>query len=339
MTYKVGLRTLFYTDDMRLNWHGTGPRPLLVDVWYPAAPTAHEAPVLVGEPEAPLFRAGHAARGANLPDDDLIFPLIMISHGTGGAAVQLGWLASALAAQGYIVAGVNHHGNTAVEPYTPQGFARVWERPQDLTLMLDRLLDDPIFGSRIDLRRVGAAGFSIGGYTALALAGGVLDLHALQAAYRASGRPLASLAPPEFPDAETVVALLTRLADEDSSHRQSYCDGRVRAAFVIAPAFGEAFTAAGLAPIIIPVKIVAGAADTNTPPSLNAVRYTSLIKQADLVILDGQVGHYTFLAESTPLGQRLLPELCVDHPSIDRAAIHQQVSQSAVEFFERHLTG
>jgi predicted dienelactone hydrolase len=252
--------------------------------------------------------------------------------------VQLGWLASALAAQGYIVAGVNHHGNTALEPYTPQGFARVWERPQDLTVMLDRLLDDPILGPRIDLGRVGAAGFSIGGYTALALAGGVLDLHALQAAYRDSGRPLVSLVPPEFPDAERLVALLTKLADEDSSHRRSYRDGRVRAAFVIAPAFGEAFTAAGLAPIDIPVKIVVGAADTNTPPSLNAMRYAGMIEQADLVILDGDVGHYTFLAEGTPLGQRLLPEFCVDHPSVDRAAVHRQVSRWAMEFFEQYLT-
>lgn len=100
----------------------------------------------------------------------------------------------------------------------------------------------------------------------------------------------------------------------------------------------ETFAAAGLAPIDIPVKIVAGGADTNTPPSLNAMRYASMIKQADLAILDGQVGHYTFLAEATPLGQRLLPEFCVDHPSVDRAAIHGQVSRWAVEFFDRHLS-
>jgi len=77
--------------------------------------------------------------------------------------------------------------------FLPQGFARVWERPQDLSIMVDRLLDDPIFGPRIDLRRVGAAGFSIGGYTALALAGGMLDLHALQAAYRESPRGVGQL--------------------------------------------------------------------------------------------------------------------------------------------------
>lgn len=35
--------------------------------------------------------------------------------------------------RGYVVAAVNHHGNTSREPYLPHGFLLWWERAKDLT--------------------------------------------------------------------------------------------------------------------------------------------------------------------------------------------------------------
>src|SRR5262249_10834776 len=122
MPYKVGLRTVPYVDTTRSNWQRTAPRPLLTDIWYPAAPDANETAVYVGPPEYTLFVAGNAARDADMASAAARFPLIALSHGTGGTALGLGWLASALAARGYIVAGVNHHGNSAVEAYAVEGF-------------------------------------------------------------------------------------------------------------------------------------------------------------------------------------------------------------------------
>ena len=42
-------------------------------------------------------------------------------------------------------------------------------------MLIDKLLADPRFGPRIDATRIGAAGFSLGGYTVLALAGARLS--------------------------------------------------------------------------------------------------------------------------------------------------------------------
>jgi predicted dienelactone hydrolase len=51
------------------------------------------------------------------------------------------WLGDFLAQHGYIVAAVNHHGNTAAgDQILAQGFALVWERPEDLTAVLTKLL-------------------------------------------------------------------------------------------------------------------------------------------------------------------------------------------------------
>jgi len=337
MSHKVGLRTVPYEDTTRSNWQRTGARPLLTDIWYPAVPDASEAPVFIGPPEYTLFVAGNAARDADLMASAERFPLIALSHGTGGTALGLGWLASALAARGYIVAGVNHHGNTAVEAYAIEGFARIWERPLDVTVLLNHLLADPTFGPHIDSARIGAAGFSLGGYTALALAGGLLDLPHLLATYAATGRDLADDMPPEVADRQALANLLMQLAHEDTSHKRSYRDERIRAAFAMAPALGEAFTAGGLAPVSIPVQIVVGAADTSTPPQSNALRFAGFIKDAATVVLEGQVGHYTFLAECTDLGREALPALCIDSPGVDRRTIHEQVSQLATQFFDQHL--
>ncbi|PYO09275.1 MAG: hypothetical protein DMD75_16240 [Candidatus Rokuibacteriota bacterium] len=99
-------------------------------------------------------------------------PLIVLSHGTGGGAATMAWLAETLASNGYIVAAVNNHGNTAAEPsYQLHGFMLWWERARDISVLIDRLVADPQSGAHIDRSRIGVAGFSLGGYTALAMVG------------------------------------------------------------------------------------------------------------------------------------------------------------------------
>ena len=75
------------------------------------------------------------------------------------------WLVEPLVAAGFRVIAVDHHGNNYVDGYEPEGFLFVWERPRDLTFVLDVLADEQPHGP------VGAAGFSVGGYTLAALAG------------------------------------------------------------------------------------------------------------------------------------------------------------------------
>lgn len=337
MNHPVGLQTLHLTDPTRRNWQNTGQRPLVTDIWYPANENAQEQDILIGPPDAPLFVAGRAAREADLAASPQHFPLVMLSHGTGGAAMQHGWLATVIAAHGYIVAGVNHHGNTALEPYVIQGFSHVWERARDVSEVLTQLLGHPTFGSRIRRDQIGAAGFSLGGYTVILLAGGITDLKAFDAAYKNSGRKLIDEVPPEFPDPAAFVAYFQNLVENDTDHKQSFRDERIKAGFSIAPPLGEAFTPEGLKPIQIPIQIVVGAADTQAPPERNAEHFAKWITGSELTILPVPVGHYVFLADATELGKEMLPMLCVDPPRIDRAAIHSRVSEMACTFSDTHL--
>ena len=87
--FKVGMTTRLFTDDARTNWAGDAARPLLTKIWYPAETTAQESEITIGAPDKPLLISGRAARDAKILPAKKPYPLIILSHGTGGSALQL----------------------------------------------------------------------------------------------------------------------------------------------------------------------------------------------------------------------------------------------------------
>jgi predicted dienelactone hydrolase len=337
--YKVGVTQERFIPRGPYRWRAAQTRALLATVWYPAAATAREQPQWIGTPGKPLARAGEAAPGAALARRPERFPLIVISHGTGGSALAMAWLGARLASHGYIAVAVNHPGNNALEPYTAQGFTLWWLRAKDLSAVIDGMLSDHRFAPRIDSRRIGAAGFSLGGYTMVEIAGGRTS-PALFAFCSAHPHARRCADPPEFPG--LVNRALTLLKTSPSYRAAvrgasaSYRDPRVRAILAIAPANGVAFVPASLERISIPVEIVAGSADVIEPVNENARYFATHIPGSRFTLVPG-VGHYTFFATCTALGKRTQPELCDDGPGINRRRIHSLVAQLAVKFFATHL--
>ncbi len=321
------------------NWRGSDDRALSGIVWYPAVATAKdERDQYIGPPGAPLFYAGRAAENATLAPAFGGLPLIALSHGTGGSAMQMAWLGTCLAARGFIVVAVNHPGNNAVTGYTTQGFVEGWERARDISTAISAVLSDPRFGARIDPDRIGAAGFSYGGYTMMELAGAITDSNRLLAW---CDEQKGACNPPEMPDLMEKFKSIRQQPEVQQSLQRagnSYRDPRIRAVFAIAPAVARAFTPESLQKITIPVEIVAGSADTIAPPAENALFFAANIKRARLTLLPGGVGHYTFLDVGTDAGKKQLPQLFVDNPGVDREAVHNQVGEMAAEFFEKELT-
>ena len=348
-TFKVGMVTRDFTDEHRRNWQGTAARPLRTAIWYPtSATTIKEETIFGGPPDKEVFAPVTVASGASVSNAQQKYPLVLLSHGTGGSAVQMMWLGYYLASRGYIAAAVNHHGNTAAErqPAAP-GFLLYWERARDLSVLLDKLLADPLVGPHIDRDRIGAAGFSLGGYTVISIAGGQFSQRQFDSFCASPQKDYTCEPQPEFPDAPKLFAELRKtdppttesmLVEESLRHAgDSYRDPRIKRVFVIAPALGGGFTKAGLSKIRIPVFIVVGQADKVAPLATNAQRYARSIKGAKLTVLPGEVGHYTFLAECNAHGRSVL-DICRDAASTDRAQVHQQVAQLAYEFFEEGWT-
>lgn len=153
---------------------------LRITIWYPAANRSHETPLAVGPEGHPFFLAGASAQDAPFADEEQ-HPVILLSHGFGGTARIMAWFGTAIARAGYIVIAVDHPGNNGLDPMTVAGAELFWERPADLTVALRRVSEDPEFSRHLNLSRIGVAGFSAGGFTALAAAGGRIDISRLLA--------------------------------------------------------------------------------------------------------------------------------------------------------------
>ena len=341
-TYKVGVaERAFLNGDAAYDWRGAKIHALLTTIWYPAGPEAREVQQWAGNPAKPFAMAGRAAPGAAMAKGPAKFPLILLSHGTGGTAAMMAWLGTRLAAHGFIAAAVNHPGNNALEPYTVQGFTLGWERAVDLSQVLNGMLADREFGPRIDASRVGAAGMSFGGYTLLEAAGGIGDMSALMRECEAGKTPRAGCQPPpEFPG---LVKEATELYRTDAAYRKAmdaggepHVDGRIRAVFAMAP-FAAVFSAESLEKIRIPVEIVVGAGDPILAPKNNAEYAAAHIPGAKLTVYPGGVGHYTFVDSCTALGKKEMPQLCVDAAGVNRHAIHEEAGKAAIKFFDRAL--
>jgi predicted dienelactone hydrolase len=335
--HSVGFSLREYAAPENYDWRGSSEHTLSGIVWYAAEDSAGEKEQYIGAPGAPLFYAGKATKDATMAPTFGKFPLVVLSHGTGGSAMQMAWLGTYLAARGYIVAGVNHPGNNGVTGYTTQGFIEGWERAKDVSTVISAMLADPRFGSKIDPDRIGAAGFSYGGFTMMELAGARMDVNRILAW---CDQVKGACNPPEMPDLmEKFKAIQQQPEMQQALQRSgdSYREPRIRAVFAIAPAVAQAFSPEALQKIAIPVEIVAGEADTIAPPRENAQFYAANIKDAKLTILPGGIGHYTFLDVGTDAAKKQFPQLAVDNPGVDREAVHQQVAEMAASFFDREL--
>lgn len=306
-----------------------------ITVWYPANATAQEQDITLGPPDNPFFYVGEAAPNADYADDRRR-PVILLSHGFGGTARMMGWFGTVMAAQGYIVVAVDHPGSNGIDPITVAGATLFWERPADLAAALARVREDPELNRRLDLARVGVAGFSAGGFAGLAAAGAQVDLDRFRAFCR--DRPDDGVCKPqkEAPDltADKALAFL----DSDAAKaaiaraRGDLSIPEVRAAFVMAPGLVQALDPRSLQSLRTPVAIVLGDSDEVAPPNVNGGAAARLIPGARLKILAG-VGHYDFLSRCTPAGDAMVRDLCPVR--VPRSETHHAALEQALIVFGR----
>lgn len=332
--HPVGRVTRQYVDSTRSAWDGRTGRPIATQVWYPARAGSVQT---VWETE--VFRFGSNAVGAPFADD-APRPLILLSHGTGGSAAQLSWLAESLARQGYIVAGVDHHGNTAAEAeYRLGGFILPGERARDLSAVIGFLMADSLIGARIDTSRIGATGFSLGGFTVLATVGAHLPFDVWQRSCAATPELPWCALPPEAPFTASEIATLRRrdaaFRAAESRSEQSVRDPRIKAAFAMAPALLPAVDTLSLRAIAVPVRVILGELDDQVPAEITAGILGAHLRGAQVERLPG-VSHYAFLAECTARGHEFVPALCASG-DVNRAELHRRVGDEVVAFFEERL--
>ncbi|WP_428674127.1 alpha/beta hydrolase family protein [Roseibium sp.] len=331
-TEGVGVRELRIHSDAR-------DIDLTVLVWYPAHPGGE--PVLVGDDR--IFEGTPAHRGA--PPVAAPHPLILLSHGSGASVQKMAWIATALAAKGFVVAGPNHPGTTSGDS-TPEDTPKLWERTDDLATVLSTLSADPDWTRAIDPNKVGLLGFSLGGSAVLETAGATASLDAYvsycetypqmpDCRWFAGGR--AYIGGEEF----AVEAYDLRRVDR-ARFEEGKRDPRISAVVAVDPGLATAFEAGSIARIGIPLHFINLGQPETIPVGVSSDRLAEAAPNAKLDRVRGAV-HFSFLPVCKPSAAAFMKSvgetdtLCEDGGDRPRAELHAELTDMIVRSFEQSL--
>jgi len=263
--------------------------------------------------------------------DAIVKGLIVLSHGTAGAELNHTGLAEALAKNGYLVAAIKHPGDNWQDQslFSVGGGYYFSERPRQASRVIDAILSDPEWKSRISADahgpRIGAVGHSAGGFTVLALAGGVPD-------------PMRIISHCKTDSDDPIFCSLGRRMTNTGVETKSFeglRDSRVRAVAALAP-MGVVFSAQSLAAISIPTTIYAGEKDTYLVPRYHAEWVRQNVVKADYHAIQN-AGHYAFM--ETPNMPIPSPDgdVGANPAGFDRAPFLKQLAAELNQFFDRAL--
>ncbi|MBF2017042.1 MAG: alpha/beta hydrolase [Rivularia sp. T60_A2020_040] len=194
-------------------------------------------------------------------------PLVVISHGFGANRKYLAYLANHLASHGISVAAIEHPGSNATAINQAKNTADLKkllnpsefiERPKDISFLLDELTklnNQPgKLQGQLNTQQVSVIGHSLGGYTALAVVGGEVNIQQLKQ-FCSNSLTIAN-APADW--LECAAASL-------SENKLQLGDERVKSAIALNPMVGKLFGDKGLTKINKPVLILTGTEDALTP--------------------------------------------------------------------------
>jgi len=316
----IGFRTATLADKQN-------NRPLELAVWYPATTTA--TPQLIGD--TPVFLGDPAVRDA--PPAKGAHPMVVLSHGYRGNWGNQSWLASALVQQGYIVAAVNHPGTTTRDR-DPEAAAQLWQRPIDLQRAIDAVMAQPAKFGAVAVGKIAVAGHSLGGWTALEIAGARFDAErfvqdCIAHPQLASCNVYKQINPDRSP------ASKARLDDD-------LRDKRVTAIVTLDLGLSRGMTNASLAALPVPTLVIAaGAPSEDLPAQLESADLAKRLPQATSRYVEIEdASHFSFLSMCKPGALALLEEdapgdgiICRDGDNArPRALIQQQITLQITEF-------
>ena len=188
-------------------------------------------------------------------------PVILISHGFGDIQESFDFIASHLASHGYVAMLPQHVGSDlSVRQNFLQGFVNTIlspsefvSRPQEVSLVIDELerlvATFPDWAATLDLDRIGMIGDSLGGSTALSLAGAEIDYARIEA-----------LCDDEQVILNTAMYLQCQARFLPPQNLQ-LGDERIKAVMVSHPLSGGLFGPTGMSQIDIPLMMFSGSND------------------------------------------------------------------------------
>lgn len=303
-----------------------GTRDLEGFLWYPTNQETgfsehHTNPVWVG------IQAIEDAEPATGP-----FPLVVLSHGMYGNAMNQTWLAASLAQQGYVVASISHPG-TSTWLRDPNDSRQMWERPRDISRVIDHLIDTPERVALIDPDRIFMAGHSLGGFTAVALAGGRYDAAGLDDFCADHPGELVCGIFSDWSVAQTPDDIVLMEAD--------LVDPRIKGFAVFDLGGTQTFSTVSLGAIERPMLVFGAPVDISglDLDIESRALVAALPAHSTQYFEPATLSHFDFLSECKPGARQILAEeepddeiVCIDG-SAERRADHQMILEAVTAFF------
>ena len=290
--YPVGTKAYTFFDPVRFRWLST-------QVWYPSQPSGDKPTVYVG------LIPGKAVTDADPDKTGAPWPTVLFSHGFKGINAQSVGFTEYIASHGYVVAATNHPGNTLFDfGSKDEDVAKAsLERPKDVAFLLTALATlDPgdALSGLADLESVAVTGHSFGGWTALIVAGGSVDVDEAEAQC-AAGAPSDIFCDylPYFP-AGQVIQLDPPMAG-------------LKAAVVLAPGGYSSIGDAALAKIAVPTLVMGGTIDKTTPVpvEIDPIYNGLAAPRAEVVLEKADHMSYTNIC-AVPGAAAFIPDFCGD---------------------------
>jgi predicted dienelactone hydrolase len=225
-------------------------------------------------------------------------PLCVISHGGGGSHLLYRSIASHLAERGWVVVCPEHPFDNRNDRSRVNTDEAARDRPRHLVHTIDALLEHDAWGTHVDASRIGMAGHSMGGFAALALAG---------------GQPWSMQRVP----LDTVA------------------DARIGAAVLLAPAIEWFSTPGALDSVRIPLLTMVGEHDPVTPAERvqHVLRALPPTVPSTIEVVPG-AGHFAFITPFPAEMRRPDFPPSVDPPGFDREAFHERLPSRIAQFLD-----
>lgn len=318
--YQTGMSELKINDD-------TGTRHITGVVWYPTDTSSK-----------PVRAHGNAVWEPikvhpNAQPIDGAHPLVVLSHGMYGNHRNQAWLASILTQQGYIVAAIDHPGTSTFQRDSDHA-RELWKRPQDISRTIDHLLDTPIKGLSVDADKIFMAGHSLGGFTAVALAGGRFEPTKFDAFCASQTADIAC---------GVINSWNVAQSQEDRiSMSQDLSDSRIKGFAVFDLGGTQSFSTNSLQAIETPMLVYGapvGSNGLNLDVESRAL-VAALPKQSVQYHEPKDYAHFDFLGRCTDQGLAILTEeepqdvyVC-ENGTNERAAKHHHIAAQVSAFFQ-----
>ena len=259
------------------------------------------------------------------PVEDGSFPLVMISHGSGGSYLTHRTLGANLAKNGFVVCMPEHPFNNRNNNEWQYTLENLTHRPRHIRLAIDQVLSHDKLKNHLASDRVAIIGHSVGGYTALAVAGGVPHTQFIvEFCQRSENQDL-------------LFCTIVRRNELKPQKIAGAADSRIKAVVLFAPDVSLFMSDGALSNVNVPVLLLV-AEKEDTPLETAEIVMNGLPDSSQLSYrMVENAGHYSFLSPFPESIKNRLGGAARDPASFDRDRFHEELNMEVLDFLQREL--